>query len=212
MDVQPERVVAPDDVAEQLVVPPVVRCIDDALVLPPAPRMRARRRQSHAERFGQPAQLHPALAELLRRLGERLAAARPHLDLRGDQLPDEMRLQVGPLRGVADVLEAVDELERGRVEQRELLLDGDREVGNGLERRPRGREELLVPHLLLVAHCKKVSCRKARAGARPRRASPTCARRPGAPRRRGPSARRPAGRRVRAGARGARPRPRWGTT
>ena len=41
MHVQAERVVAPDDVAQQLVVAAVVRRVDDALVLPAAPRMRA---------------------------------------------------------------------------------------------------------------------------------------------------------------------------
>ena len=119
--------------------------------------MRPRGRQPDTERVGEPTQLDAPLAELLRRLGERVAAARAHLHLGGDQLADDVRLQVGPLCRVADVLEAVDELERGRVEQRELLLDGDGEVGDGLERGPRGREELLVPDLLLVAHYKKVS-------------------------------------------------------
>ena len=38
--VQPEGVVAPDDVAEDLVVAPVVRRVDDPLVLPAAPRVR----------------------------------------------------------------------------------------------------------------------------------------------------------------------------
>ena len=40
VDVQAERVVAPDDVAQQLVVASVVRRVDDALVLPAAPWMR----------------------------------------------------------------------------------------------------------------------------------------------------------------------------
>src|SRR5262249_32040133 len=39
--VEAEAVVAPDDVLEDLVVPPVVRSVDDPLVLPRAPRVRA---------------------------------------------------------------------------------------------------------------------------------------------------------------------------
>ena len=38
---RPKRVVAPDDVPQQLVVAAVVRRVDDALVLPPRPRMRS---------------------------------------------------------------------------------------------------------------------------------------------------------------------------
>ena len=49
--VQPEGVVAPDDVAEELVVAAVVRRVDDALLLPRAPRMRAGGRESDAERL-----------------------------------------------------------------------------------------------------------------------------------------------------------------
>ena len=41
VDVEAERVVAPDDVAEELVVAAVVRRVDDPLLLPRAPRMRS---------------------------------------------------------------------------------------------------------------------------------------------------------------------------
>jgi hypothetical protein len=51
-----------------------------------------------------------------------------------------------------DVLEAVDEAERGRIEQRELLLDGDREVCPALEPLARSVEELGVAKPLLVTH------------------------------------------------------------
>src|SRR5213592_3165206 len=73
-----------------------------------------------------------------RRLGtvaaasEGLAATSAHLDLGRDQLADEMRLQLGALRGRLELLEAVGERERRRVEDRELLLDRDREVRRGL--------------------------------------------------------------------------------
>ena len=61
--VQPERVVAPDDVAQVLVVAAVVRRVDDALLLPRAPRVRARRRERDAERIDERAQLRAALAD-----------------------------------------------------------------------------------------------------------------------------------------------------
>ncbi len=180
-----EGVVSPHDVAEELVVAAVVRRVDDALLLPRAPRVRAGGREPDAERVDEAAQLDAPLADLLRRLGERVAPARAHLDLGGDQLSDEVRLEVGALRGVPHVLEAVEQVERRRIEQRELLLDRDREVGNGLERGPGGREELLVPDLLLVAHYKKVSRsrRTAPAAARRSPSSSTCARPPGGRRR-----------------------------
>ena len=62
-------------------------------------------------------------------LRERRAAPRLDLDLGGDQLADEVRLEHGAQRSRLHVLEPVDEAERRRIEQRELLLDGDGEVG-----------------------------------------------------------------------------------
>ena len=63
-----------------------------------------------------------------------------------------MRLELGALRRLLDVLEAVDELERRRIEQRELLLDRDGEVRHLVEGSLRCRQELLVADGLLVAH------------------------------------------------------------
>ena len=57
--------------------------------------------------------------------------------------PDSRRL---------DVLEPVDQVERGRVEKRELLLDGHGEVLAGLELLARERELLVRAQALLVAH------------------------------------------------------------
>ena len=88
-------------------------------------------------------------------VGERVAAAGAHLHLGGDQLADEMRLELRSLRGFLELLEAVDEVERLRVEKRELLLDCDREIGHGLELRAETREHLLVAEPLLLAHAKK---------------------------------------------------------
>jgi hypothetical protein len=51
------------------------------------------------------------------------------------RLNDQVRLQLGPLRRFLKLLEAVDEAERLRIDQRELLLDGDGEVRYRLERR-----------------------------------------------------------------------------
>ena len=181
--VQPERVVPPDDVAQQLVVAAVVRRVDDSLLLPRAPRMRAGRREPDAERIGERAQLRAPLADALHALGERVAAAGAHLGLGCDQLADEMRLELGAAPRPADLLEAADEAERRRIEQRELLLDRDGEVGNVLEPGLRGGQQLLVADLLLVAHRRKPSPDEAaRAGARPRGSSSSCARLHGAPR------------------------------
>ena len=95
VDVEPEGVVAPDDVAEDLVVAAVVRRVDDPLVLPAAPRMRAGRAELEPEVVGELGELRAALAHRFGGLGEGLAAAGPDLDLRGDQLADEMRLELG---------------------------------------------------------------------------------------------------------------------
>jgi len=84
VDVDPEAVVAPDHVAEDLVVPPVVRGVDDPLVLPAAPRMGADRGEPEAELRGERAELLAPLDHALGRLAEVLAAAGPDLDLRGD--------------------------------------------------------------------------------------------------------------------------------
>ena len=85
-------------------------------------------------------------------VGERLLLARPHLHLGGDQLADEVLLERRPARGRLDVLEAVREIERLRIEDRELLLDGDREVGRRLEPSARLRDQLVRRDALLVAH------------------------------------------------------------
>src|SRR6185503_3934875 len=135
VDVLAEGIVAPDDVAEHLVVEAVVRRVDDPLLLPRAPRVRAGRGEGDSPRLDELPELLPALAEERSRVGEGVAAAGADLDLRRNQLADEMRLELGSPRRFLELLEAVDEAERLRVDQRELLLDGDREIGHGLERR-----------------------------------------------------------------------------
>ena len=74
------------------------------------------------------------------------------LDLGRDELADEVLLERRAARGRLDVLEAVREVERLRVEDRELLLDRDREVGRGLELLARLRDQLVRREALLVAH------------------------------------------------------------
>ena len=122
-----------DDVAQHLVVAAVVRRVDDPLLLPRAPRMRAGGAERDPARLGDVAELLPPLAEQRRGLGERVAAPGADLDLGRDQLADEVRLELRAERGLLELLEAVDETERLRVEERELLLDRDREVGDGFE-------------------------------------------------------------------------------
>src|SRR6266536_2222175 len=122
MHVQAERVVAPDHVAEELVVAAVVRRVDDPLLLPGAPGVRGDGRETDAEAVRERTQLRPALAQSVDRLGEGVATAGAHLDLGCDQLADEVRLELRAPRGPLELLEAVDEAERRRVEQRELLL------------------------------------------------------------------------------------------
>ena len=150
--VQPEGVVPPDDVAEELVVPPVVRRVDDPLVLPAAPRMRRRAAEGDRELARDRVDLPAALSHRGRDLAEPRALARSHLDLGRDQLSDDVRRKVGLDRRRIDVLESVRQLQRLRIEERELLLDGDGQVGPGVERLARLREQLLPGNPLLLAH------------------------------------------------------------
>ncbi len=75
-----------------------------------------------------------------------------HLHFRRDELAYEVLLERRPARRGLDVLEAVREVERLRVDDRELLLDGDREVGRGLELLACPCDQLVRRETLLVAH------------------------------------------------------------
>ena len=150
--VQTEGVVPPHDVAKDLVVPPVVRRVDDALVLPAAPRVRPGAAERKLQLARDTVDLAAPLLHGGRRLAEVLAATGAHLDLRGDQLADDVRGEVGLECGGVDLLEAIRERERVRVEERELLLDGDREVGAGVEVVAALRDQLLPGDALFVAH------------------------------------------------------------
>ena len=152
VDVEAERVVAPDDVAQKLVVSPVVRRVDDALLLPVGPGMRARRAEEESHRLDEPLELRAALRHGGWNIRERLLLARAYLHLGRDELAHEVLLEGRPACGGLHVLEAVREIERPRIEDRELLLDGHREVGRRLELSPRLRDQLVGGETLLVAH------------------------------------------------------------
>src|SRR5581483_7740514 len=143
VDVEAEGVVAPDDIAEDVVVAPVVRRVDDPLVLPSGPGVGAGGAELEPELAREGLELPAPSRHTRRRLGEVRALPRPHLRLRGDQLPDQVVVDLGAGGRGLQLLEPVDEVERLRVEQRELLLDGDGEVGAVLVRGARARELLL---------------------------------------------------------------------
>ena len=87
VDVDPERVVAPRDVAQALLHAPVVRRVDDRLLLPGAPGMRSGRAERGVEASGELDELAAALGHRGGRLRERLAAARAHLHLEAMSSP-----------------------------------------------------------------------------------------------------------------------------
>jgi hypothetical protein len=91
-------------------------------------------------------------ADLRGRLGKALTATGSDLDLRSDQLADQVLFERGSLSRGLELLEAVRERERLGVEDSELLFDGEREVGAVLVRLPRGLDLLVGGELLGVAH------------------------------------------------------------
>ena len=135
VDVQRERVVAPHDVPQLLVQAAVVLGVDDALLAVVGPRVGAGRPERDPALGGQREEAPAQVALGGDRVGQRLAAARADLDLRRDQLAGDRRGEdrIG-LRAGAQVLEARHELQRRGVEDRELLLEADGEVGRALER------------------------------------------------------------------------------
>ena len=96
--------------------------------------MRAGRPQGDVARLGQREQPPAALVLALERVTEVLTLAGADLHLGGDQLAGEgVDQEVVGVRLRSDLLEDVGQRERVRVEQCELLLEPDREVGRGLE-------------------------------------------------------------------------------
>ena len=132
--VQAERVVAPGHVAQGRLDDRVVRRVDHLLVLPARVGMRAGGAQPVAEVVGHIEQIGPPLGHGGGRLREAVALAGPDLDLAADQLPRHHLSQRRVLAdGHREPLEAGRHLQRGRLEDRELLLDRDGEVLGLLE-------------------------------------------------------------------------------
>src|SRR2546423_1259706 len=74
-------------------------------------------------------------------LGEGLRPPGAYLDLRGNQLPGgRLGQQLVLKAGCIHVLEAVAQVEAIRIDDRELLLEADREIRRGLEQLPRSRQ------------------------------------------------------------------------
>jgi hypothetical protein len=155
--VDPKAVVPPDDVLEDLVVSPIVRRVDDPLVLPAAPRMRSSTGQTDVEAIGELGELVTALRHALRRLAEVATATGLDLDLGRDQLADQVLVQLTARGSLFQLLEPVRELERLGIEERELLLDCDGEILPGFKRLTSGTDLLLRTELLLVAHVTSVN-------------------------------------------------------
>src|SRR5581483_9611815 len=139
-------------------------------------------------------------------------AARAHLDLGRDQLADQVRLDVRAGGERLHVLEAVRERERLGIEERELLLDGEGEVGAALVRRLGVREQLLPRAALLLSHRSGEVSPRARAGGRRRPPTTSARRRPPARRGRAPPAPRRGARAARAASTRGRRRRRARTT
>ena len=122
--------------------------------------MRSRRREPHPELVRQAEELGAPLAETLRRLREVGTPAGADLDLGRDQLADERAVEVAPDRGGLELLEAVYEPERLGIEDRELLLDREREVLRLVESFPGETQRLIRARALRLCHRAKVSKRK----------------------------------------------------
>jgi hypothetical protein len=138
MDVETESVVPPRDVLEIVGDAAVVRRVDDALVLPRAPRVCPGRPEPDVLLRGKREQPVAALGLARNGVHEVLSLARSDLDLRRDQLTgNRLRKQVVFACGREQALERVRQREVRRIEQSELFLEPDREVGRGFERLPR---------------------------------------------------------------------------
>jgi hypothetical protein len=108
------------------------------------------------EPVGQIEELRAALAHPFRDLPEVRTAARLDLDLGRDQLPDDVFVELRPLGARLQLLESVRELERLGIDERELLLHGDREVLPVLKGVPREADLLLGAQALSVTHVTSV--------------------------------------------------------
>ena len=132
--VKAEGVVAPGHVLQPLLHPAIVLGVDDLLLLPRAPGVGAGGGQQGPLLAGHAEQASPGLALSCEGVSQVLAPPRPDLDLRPDQLAGHRLGQHGIALGrVPQLVEALRQRQRVRVEDPELLLDADRVVGRGLE-------------------------------------------------------------------------------
>jgi hypothetical protein len=137
VNVTAERVVSPGDVLERLLDQPVVRRVDDLLVLPTAPGMHAGRAERDPEIGDEREKSAAALALAGDRVREVLTTPGADLDLRCDQLADgRVGQEIVSGSNVIEVVEAVHERQCVGVEEPELFLQPDGEVRRGLEYLP----------------------------------------------------------------------------
>jgi hypothetical protein len=103
--------------------------VDDPLLLPRAPRVRAGRAEPYSLLRSQPKEAQTPVALLRDRVGEGHALARPDFDLGRDELAgDRLGERRVRLCGGLELLEPVGQIEGVGIEDLELLLDADREV------------------------------------------------------------------------------------
>ena len=127
--VQAEGVVAPGHIFEAVLDAAVVLGVDDRLLAVVGPRVRRRWRPARrrGRRRARTAAGGARAGGRSRRAGR--ADARDDLDLRGDQLArDRVAQHLVRARRLLQLLEARHQFVRLRVEDRELLLDPDRQV------------------------------------------------------------------------------------
>ena len=156
--------------------PAVMLGLDDVLVQIVGPGMGAHRSQGQSHLVGDPEQPLAPRALPSRGVGEGLAPPRTDLDLGVDQFALD---RVGELRiaqaGLLHLLEPMLEIEDGGVQDRELLLDPDREVGRGLEQ-PANLVEVkpVVLWLRIRGHRRRVRSNRSRGRRAGRPRGSTC--------------------------------------
>ena len=125
--VHPEHELAARDVLQLLDEPAVAVPRRDALILRARERMRAGAREPHAERLDGRRDAAPHGLEVAAQLVDVAAHDRGDLERALHQLGMRAAVERPAREHVGDLVEAGAELERGRVEQHELLLDAQRE-------------------------------------------------------------------------------------
>ena len=145
VDVEAERVVLPDDVAEDLVVAAVVRRVDDPLVLPVRPGVRARWRRARGRAARRGRRAATRRSAIVAGTSAKLST-RPVLISTSEAIssPARCRSTGVPAAAAWTSSKRLTRSSELGIEQRELLLDGDGEVGARVEALARVAEELIV--------------------------------------------------------------------